>query len=46
MMIVRVEFHNENPSTIWNRLAARLVRQPTHIEVRAEVARILLEAGL
>lgn len=38
-----VTFHNPNPSTIWNRLAARLGREPTPQEARAEVLRILAE---
>jgi hypothetical protein len=32
---------NDNPATIWNRLAARLGRTPTDAEVTAEVRRIL-----
>lgn len=30
--------------TIWNKLALRLGRQPTHAESKAEVKRILQEA--
>lgn len=36
-----VTFHNANPNTIWNRLAAKLGRTPTHAEATAEVKRIL-----
>jgi hypothetical protein len=32
---------NDNPATIWNRLAARLGRQPTNAEAEAEIKRIL-----
>jgi len=35
---------NNNPDTIWNRLAARLGREPTPDEARAEVQRILAAA--
>jgi len=37
---------NNNPDTIWNRLAARLGREPTHAEAEAEVKRILNEARI
>jgi hypothetical protein len=42
-MSVKVSFfiHNSNPDTIWNRLAARLGREPTTAEAKAEVRRIL-----
>jgi hypothetical protein len=43
-MIVTTTFHNQNPSTIWNRLAARLGREPTNAEAAAEVRRIIREA--
>lgn len=32
---------NDNPNTIWNQLATRLGRQPTSVEVKAEVFRIM-----
>lgn len=32
---------NDNPGTIWNKLAAKLGRQPTNEEARQEVLRIL-----
>lgn len=32
-----------NPETIWNKLAAKLGRQPTNEEAIAEVRRILAE---
>jgi len=35
---------NDNPDTIFNRLAARLGREPTDAEARDEVLRILDEA--
>lgn len=42
-MPVTVTFtvRNDNPDTIWNRLAARLGREPTNAEAIAEVKRIL-----
>jgi hypothetical protein len=40
MMANNVTWTNQNPDTIWNRLAARLGRQP----MRAEVRRILSAA--
>lgn len=42
-MQVNVTWRNDNPNTIWNRLAARLGREPTHAEAKAEVQRILTE---
>jgi type IV secretory pathway ATPase VirB11/archaellum biosynthesis ATPase len=39
-----VTFHNSNPNTIWNRLAAKLGREPTVTEAKAEVRRIMAEA--
>lgn len=46
-MTLRVTFavRNDNPNTIWNRLAAKLGREPTHAEAKAEVQRILSEAA-
>lgn len=35
---------NDNPNTIWIRLAARLGREPTAQEARDEVRRILAES--
>lgn len=43
-LAVTITFHNANPETIWNRLAARLGREPTNAEARDEVRRILSEA--
>lgn len=40
-MLANIEFRNDNPATIWNRLAAKLGRKPTHEEAKAEVRRIL-----
>lgn len=45
-MIVTTTWSNANPNTIWNRLAARLGREPTHAEARDEVARILAANGV
>ncbi len=42
-MRVTITFTNNNPDTIWNRLAARLGRQPTNDEAIAEVKRLLAE---
>ena len=41
MYRVTTTWHNDNPDTIWNKLAARLGREPTAAEARAEVRRIL-----
>ncbi len=44
-MIVKVKFHpSGNPDTVWNKLAARLGRQPTDAEAASEVRRIIGEA--
>lgn len=43
-MNITTTWHNPNPDTIWNRLAAKLGRTPTDAEVTAEVRRILAEA--
>ena len=40
-MNITTTWRNDNPGTIWNRLAARLGRQPTNAEAEAEVKRIL-----
>lgn len=42
-MAVKITFtvRNDNPDTIWNRLAVRLGREPTNAEAKAEVLRIL-----
>ena len=45
-MRVNVSFHNDNPKTIWNCLAAKLGREPTVDEAKAEVLRILEESGV
>lgn len=44
MFKVTTTFRNDNPDTIWNRLAAKLGREPTNEEAKAEVQRILREA--
>jgi len=38
---ITVTVRNDNPDTIWNRLAARLGREPTDAEARDEVRAIL-----
>jgi hypothetical protein len=43
--VVRTTWRNDNPQTIWNRLADRLGRQPTDAEAAAEVRRILASAA-
>jgi hypothetical protein len=43
-IVVSVDFHNPNPNTIWNRLAAKLGREPTKAEVIAELRRIISDA--
>lgn len=45
-LTVQFTVRNDNPQTIWNRLAANLGREPTHAEARAEVSRILAAAGV
>lgn len=40
-MRVNVTWRNDNPNTIWNKLAAKLGREPTNEEAKAEVQRIL-----
>lgn len=42
-MNITVTWHNANPNTIWNKLAARLGREPTNAEAAAEVRRIMSE---
>lgn len=41
MIRVSITWTNNNPDTIWNRLAAKLGREPTNAEAEAEVKRIL-----
>lgn len=38
---ITTTWRNDNPNTIWNRLAVRLGRQPTDAEATDEVRRIL-----
>jgi hypothetical protein len=40
---ITVTFTNNNPDTIWNKLAAKLGREPSNEEASQEVQRILLE---
>lgn len=44
MVHTTITFHNPNPNTIWNRLAAKLGREPTHEEAKDEVCRIMTDA--
>ncbi len=41
MIRVTTSWRNDNPDTIWNRLAAKLGREPTNAEAAQEVKRIL-----
>ena len=43
-MNITTTWHNANPNTVWNQLAAKLGRSPTDAEVTSEVRRILAEA--
>jgi hypothetical protein len=45
MITVTTTRTNPNPNTIWNKLAAKLGREPTSAEGAAEVKRILNEAS-
>ena len=44
-MRMTITWHNNNPNTVWNKLAARLGREPTNAEAATEVRRILSEAS-
>ncbi len=41
---ITVTVVNNNTDTIWNKLAARLGREPTNAEAKAEVIRILKDS--
>lgn len=41
MIDIRITWTNNNPNTIWNRLAAKLGREPTNAEAAEEVRRIM-----
>lgn len=43
-MKIVVTLRNDNPNTVWNRLAAKLGREPTDKEVSDEVKRVISEA--
>ena len=43
MLKVTHTWTNNNPNTIWNKLAAKLGREPTNKEASDEVRRILAE---
>lgn len=40
-MKITITWHNAHPNTIWGKLAAKLGREPTDAEAKAEVLRIL-----
>lgn len=40
-MKITQSWHNDNPNTIWNKLADKLGREPTVAEAADEVRRIL-----
>lgn len=42
-MKITIQFHNDNPNTVWNVLASKLGREPTDKEAADEVMRILSE---
>ena len=44
MFAVNFTVTNNNPNTVWNKLAARLGREPSNAEVTFEMQRILTEA--
>jgi hypothetical protein len=44
MITTRTTWTNDNPNTIWSRLAVKIGREPTNDEAREEVQRILREA--
>lgn len=46
MIHVTTTWRNDNPDTIWNKLAAHLGREPTDKEAADEVRRILDEAAV
>lgn len=43
MIAINITWTNNNPDTIWNKLAAKLGREPTNAEAEAEVKRIMSE---
>lgn len=45
-MKLTVTVTNRNPNTIWNKLAAKLGRNPTNEECKAEIHRILESATI
>ena len=42
-MQINFTITNNNPNTIWNKLAEKLGREPTNEEARQEVLRIMAE---
>ena len=45
-MNVSITWTNNNPNTIYNKLAAKLGREPSSVEVRAELDRIFEECAI
>ena len=45
MLSVNVTVTNKNPNTIWNKLTAKLGREPTNAEAKQEVLRIINRTG-
>lgn len=45
-MKLTISWHNSNPDTIWNRLTAKLGREPTNEEAKTAVKAILERAGV
>lgn len=46
MINITITHRNDNPESIWNKLAARLGREPTDKEAADEVRSILDEAAV
>lgn len=44
-MRITINWRNDNPDSIWNRLATKLGREPTNVEAADEVRRIILDAN-
>jgi hypothetical protein len=44
-MQVNITWTNKNPNTIYNKLKAKLGREPSNAELKAEVLRILNEVA-
>lgn len=44
-MRITIDWRNDNPDSIWNRLATKLGRWPTNVEAADEVRRIIFDAN-